>query len=322
MRRAGWRIAIALPLLAAAAGAAAAFEPLSGCFVADAVCPAPSSIRRPDNPGAIATEPGRTYPLLGANQAHEPSHVQIRIPEAAPRDRWVALGCGHELEVCDRPDAPPAARDYVLAASWQPAFCEAHRRTPECRSQTGDRFDASHLALHGLWPEPRGNIYCGVSRTLQSADEAGRWDELPPVDLTGETRARLATVMPGTRSDLERHEWLKHGTCSGATPEAYFAATLALMQELNASPVRTLLADRIGRHLGAAELGAAFDQGFGPAAGSRVELACEDGLVIELRLHLRGAISAPPRLAELLTAARPVAPGCAGGRIDAAGFDR
>ena len=52
--------------------------------------------------------------------------------------------------------------------------------------------------------------------------------------------------MPGTRSALHRHEWLKHGTCYGDTAEEYFADALQLMAELNASPVRALLAARIG----------------------------------------------------------------------------
>jgi ribonuclease T2 len=322
MRPAGRRIAIALWLLVAPVAEPQAFAPMSGCFAADAVCPARPSIRRQSNPGDVATEPGRAYPLLGANEAQQPSHVQIRIPEAAPRDRWVALGCGHRVEMCEEPPGPPpAAADYVLAASWQPAFCERHRSKPECRSETAGRFDATHLALHGLWPEPQSNAWCGVGPELRAADQAGHWSDLPPVDLGAGTRARLEIVMPGTQSDLERHEWLKHGTCAGAAPDAYFAAALALMDELNSGPVQDLLAAHIGDQLRAAELGAAFDQAFGAGAGQRVELACSDGLISELRLHLRGPITPPTRLADLLAAARPVTPGCTGGRIDAAGFD-
>ncbi len=319
MSRAGRQIAIALWLLAAPVAAPQAFAPrafasMSGCLVADAVCPARPSIRRQSNPGAIATEPGRAYPLLGANQAQAPSHLQIRIPEATPRDRWVALGCGHRVETCEQ---PPAAA-YVLAASWQPAFCETHRSKLECRSQTAERFDASHLALHGLWPEPQSNAYCGVSPELRSADQAGHWSDLPPVDLSDETRARLEVAMPGTRSDLERHEWLKHGTCAGAAPEAYFAAALALLEELDTGPVQGLLAAHIGEELPAAALRAALDQAFGAGAGDRVELVCSDGLITELRLHLHGSITAS--LADLLTAAPAAPAGCSGGRIDPAGF--
>jgi len=53
--------------------------------------------------------------------------------------------------------ASPA--EYVLAVSWQPAFCETRPRLPECRSQTADRFDATNFTLHGLWPRPRSRAY-------------------------------------------------------------------------------------------------------------------------------------------------------------------
>ncbi len=322
MRRAGWRIAIALWFLAAPTAEALAFEPISGCFEADAVCPAPPSIRGESNPGNVATEIGRTYPLLGANQAQAPSHLQIRIPQAEPPDRWVEVGCGHRVETCEgSPAQKPAAADYVLAASWQPAFCETHRRTPECRSETAERFDATHLALHGLWPQPESKAWCGVSPGLRTADKNGHWRDLPPVQLSAETRARLERVMPGTQSSLERHEWLRHGTCSHARPEAYFAAALALMDELDSGPVQALLAAHIGAELAAADLRAAFDQAFGAGAGQRLELGCDHGLITEFRLHLRGSITPPTRLADLLAAAPPAPAGCQGGRLDPAGFD-
>ena len=159
-----------------------------------------------------------------------------------------------------------------------------------------------------------------MSRAERAADEAGRWDELPPVELSEETRADLAVVMPGMRSALQRHEWLKHGTCYGTGPEEYFAEALQLMAELNQSPVRALLAARIGARVSADELRAAFDQAFGAGAGARVALSCAGGLLTELRIHLQGTIHATTRLADLIAAAAPVAAACAGGRIDPAGF--
>jgi len=309
-------------LLAGGGGEVRAFEALSGCFVADAVCPATASLRHQSGPGDIATEPGRAYPLLGANREHAASHFQIRVPLAEPGDRWVPVGCGHRVETCDQAGGAPAAAHYVLAASWQPAFCETHQATPECRSQTASRFDATHFALHGLWPEPPSNVYCGVAPGLRSADEDGEWRELPSVDLTASTRAQLETLMPGMRSGLERHEWLKHGSCAGAAPELYFTAALALLDQLNASPVRDLVAARIGRYLSATELRAAFGQAFGPGAGARVELICEHALITELRLHLRGALGRAPRVQDLLATAPAVPDGCTGGRIDPAGFAR
>jgi ribonuclease T2 len=233
-----------------------AFEPMSGCFVATAACPAAPSIRTTSNPGGIVTEVDRAYELLGANRAEEPSHFQIRITAAEPRDRWVETGCGDVVAACDLPDAPPpppprppeesAASGYVLAASWQPAFCHIHRTKSECRAQTHERFDSAHFALHGLWPQPRDNVYCGVSHAQRNAAETGRWRDLPPLELTAATRADLDSIMPGTQSALERHEWIKHGTCYSDTAEEYFVESLQLMNQLNASAVRVLFAARVG----------------------------------------------------------------------------
>jgi ribonuclease T2 len=319
-------LAASLAMSAPVVAPASAFEPMDGCFVAAAVCPAVRSISSASNPGGIVTEVDRTYELLGANRAEEPSHFQIRITAADPRDRWVEVGCGSVVAACDLPDAPrpppekSAASGYVLAASWQPAFCQIHRAKTECRTQTQARFDSAHFALHGLWPQPRDNVYCGVSREQRSAADAGRWSDLPPLELTDETRADLDVVMPGTQSDLQRHEWIKHGTCYSDTAEEYYVESLQLMNQLNASPVRVLFAARVGERVSADELRAAFDEAFGAGAGDRVQMACSGGVITELRIHLDGAITATTRFAELIAAADPVGGGCSGGRIDPSGF--
>ena len=49
---------------------------------------------------------------------------------------------------------------YVLAISWEPAFCEDHEGKSECQRETEQTFDATHFSLHGLWPQPKGNFYC------------------------------------------------------------------------------------------------------------------------------------------------------------------
>ena len=73
--------------------------------------------------------------------------------------------------------------------------------------------------------------------------------------------------MPGTKSDLQRHEWIKHGTCYSDTPEEYYVEALQLMNQLNASPVRVLFAKGIGEFVTADKVRAAFDEAFGAGAG-------------------------------------------------------
>ena len=219
--------------------------------------------------------------------------------------------------------ATAAPGTYVLAVSWQPAFCEGFAQLAECTSQSPDRFDASHLTLHGLWPQPRDAAYCGVDPALVALDKPPTWGELPAVSLSPPIRAELKQVMPGTRSALDRHEWIKHGTCYGPSPEEYFAESLSLLRQLNASAVRAVLAGRIGGEITADQLAAAFDASFGPGAGARVAMACrEDGqrrLLVELKLHLAGEITAQSRLGDLLRAALPVAQECRDGQIDPVG---
>ena len=95
---------------------------------------------------------------------------------------------------------------YVLAVSWQPGFCETRWRLPECRSQTSERYDASHFSLHGLWPQPRSKAYCGVNQSEIRKDKDRRWRELSWPRLDQDLWNQLKQVMPGTRSGLHKHE--------------------------------------------------------------------------------------------------------------------
>jgi ribonuclease T2 len=98
-----------------------------------------------------------------------------------------------------------------------------------------------------------------------------------------------------------------------------------LLDELNASAVRALVASRIGRLLTLAQLRSAFDSAFGAGAGERVTMECEpvDGrrLVTGLRLNLNGEVTPQSSLAELLGAAPRARGSCREGIVDPAGLD-
>lgn len=211
---------------------------------------------------------------------------------------------------------------YVFAISWEPAFCETAPDRPECTSQTADRFDASHFSLHGLWPQ-RMN-YCRVSGSLQILDGERKWDELPAPRLTAETRAALEEAMPGTQSLLDRHEYVRHGSCYETNAEEYFTDSLAMLEAVNASAVRDLFAENVGKELTQAEIRAAFDEAFGDGAGLRVRVACErDGdrrIITELTIGLTGDIENAEDYAELTMAARPTSGGCDAGVVDPVGL--
>jgi ribonuclease T2 len=226
------------------------------------------------------------------------------------------------------PDALIAKIDggprYVLALSWQPAFCEGNERKRECKSMTGGRFDATHISIHGLWPQPGTNVYCGVSQELIAADKQGRWRDLPEPEISTTMRDVLELMMPGTQSLLDRHEWIKHGTCYRSSAEGYFIDTARLAVDINESPVQAFLAANIGKRVSNAAIRAVFDEAFGPGAGERVRVACDDDdgrqLVVELTIGLRGDISAGTPVSALILASNPTDPGCPGGIIDPVGL--
>jgi ribonuclease T2 len=93
---------------------------------------------------------------------------------------------------------------YVLALSWSAGFCEVEgdqKNREQCARGSGLGF-----TVHGLWPQnERGYPSdCGP---------AGRTPSRAAIDLARE-------VIPS--EGLARHQWRKHGTCSGSSPTDYF----------------------------------------------------------------------------------------------------
>ena len=98
---------------------------------------------------------------------------------------------------------------YVLALSWSPSFCEAsHECAPERApdQQCGGR--PFSLVVHGLWPQYEQGFpaFCQV----------------PAPRLDHAISGSMLDLMPSPQ--LIFHEWDRHGTCSGLSQHAYFAA--------------------------------------------------------------------------------------------------
>jgi ribonuclease T2 len=335
--------------------------PLKGRLQAERDCPLYVSIKKGTNPDGARLVPGTRYQLLGKNK-EDASHYRVRVEGVSPAERWVEVDCGRltsdaafggaqpveadkpggapleqklegngvaakEVEFePDSPDAPSPPGRFVLAASWQPAFCELRGRRPECRPGSTDARKPA-FSLHGLWPQAgdRGSSedsFCGVSERSRDIAERGPWSRLPALDLENVTRARLEAVMPGTESNLHRYQWTKHGSCYGTGPDSYFRHSAALMDQLNASAVRELFARNLGRHLSARDIRGAFDKAFGDGAGKRVRVRCTDGMVTELQIGLRGRVSESVPLSRLIQSAKRRSAGCRGGRIDLPGVGR
>jgi ribonuclease T2 len=114
---------------------------------------------------------------------------------------------------------------YLLSMSIDPSFCAlspANRSKPDCRDLTAETFRQTPLTIHGLWPN-RAHVSVN-QQPAQCTRDALRLSDAVKTD--------LARYMPGG-PDLEQHEWSKHGTCSGMSPDEYFAAAVGLARQMN-----------------------------------------------------------------------------------------
>lgn len=155
---------------------------------------------------------------------------------------------------------------YVLALSWSPSFCEGEgdRREPE-QCEPGRRLG---FVVHGLWPQfERGYpTECGPS---------GR----------GPGRAALdeaAGVFPSL--GLARHQWRRHGVCSGRSPAEYF-------RDVRQARDAVRIPETLARPGAAVQLPAlAIERAFAEAnPGLRPDmmaLACRRGALQEVRICL------------------------------------
>lgn len=335
------KIIAAVLVILLSVGSAHAFEKLEGYFIAFEVCEAYQSKNRLTNPGDIRTSPFHAYEIIAINKAGG-DFYQIHIPGApVTADRWVNTACGlHVIDagtvtstgpsepVVVTPPTGNESEDNLLALSWQPAFCESKPGKRECQQLNDGLLPVTEtqLSIHGLWPQPYGNVYCGVPRALVDLDKASRWSELPDPSLDMETREALDVAMPGTASFLQRHEWIKHGTCylgAGGADE-YFDDTLLVTEAINTSVVGAFLSDHVGAEVSTQEIRMRFDEAFGQGSGDRIQFHCAgDGsrvLIQEIKINLRGVIRPGTPLGELLLAADPVSIGCPSGVIDPAGL--
>jgi ribonuclease I len=105
-----------------------------GTFSAQQSCSAYVSKNKQTNPDNAQVLAGKSYDTIEVNQPDQPSWYRVIVPTANPKERWVSANCGQaqvtEAEPDDKKSCSIAgqADSYVLALSWQPAFCETKRR--------------------------------------------------------------------------------------------------------------------------------------------------------------------------------------------------
>lgn len=103
-------------------------------------------------------------------------------------------------------NAPGAFDFYVLSLSWSPTYCAGEGRSRGGMQCAGPK--PYGFVAHGLWPQNE--------RGFPSECRAGGDPSRAVVD-------GVLDIMPSP--GLVRHQWRKHGTCSGLGPEAFFKLT-------------------------------------------------------------------------------------------------
>lgn len=197
-------------------------------------------------------------------------------------------------------DQAGTSTSSLLVLAWAPNLCKAAPFTPGCPTGHVDQMGRT-VILHGLWPQPPDEQYCGVPRSIAER----RRSALPPLPLSQDVQTKLQPVLSDV-SSVAPYEWYKHGTCSDVTPALYFSDAAALTQQAR-QILDPMFEQAKGQRLPVTKVREQFDAAFGEGASSRVGLQClnaegEGPLIFEVRLSL-------PRVADLRTVDNTPNPG-------------
>jgi len=336
-------IFIGLSLFFAAASCSLASTPATGTLTATQTCEAYVSKNKRTNPDHIQLSKNQEYTIFEANKATNPDWFRVRIANASPPERWVAKTCG-TVNVSlggsnqtgkgstssgggasgNSCHTPGLQDSYVLALSWQPAFCESHRDKPECRIDDKKAYQARNFTLHGLWPNKAS---CGINYGYcgESSSQPAEFCDYPKLSLFSETRANLEQVMPSAAagSCLQRHEWYKHGTCQSSwSIDDYFDVAVDLTRQFNESGVAYFISRNIGNTVSEASFISKVDCAQGEGAHNHIELKCASGNLVDVYISLPAQINKGAGIGELMQSGQGKFKSNCGGsfKVDPIGF--
>jgi ribonuclease T2 len=107
---------------------------------------------------------------------------------------------------------------YSMVMSWSPTHCATNSRGPndtQCNPPRGRQSYA--FVLHGLWPQHER----GFPESCPTRDRP--FVPQPTID-------RMMDIMPS--SGLIVHQYRKHGTCSGLSPDNFFELSRKLFNKV------------------------------------------------------------------------------------------
>lgn len=108
---------------------------------------------------------------------------------------------------------------YVLALSWSPGYCASEGANADKNQCDGPR--PYEFVVHGLWPQ----FEKGYPSDCDSEFSA---------QLPNATIQTVLDIMPSY--GLIKHQWRKHGRCSGLSPDDYFEVTRAAFEKISLPP--------------------------------------------------------------------------------------
>ncbi len=175
------------------------------------------------------------------------------------------LSIGASAQSRERIGQPGQFDQYILALSWSPAYCAESGSRPGNDAQCGP---GRHFAfvLHGLWPQYNN----------------GRWPQFCSDAQGLKSPSIMLDIMPAP--SLIRHEWERHGTCSGLSAEAYFSLARKAFNSIRI-PARfeSLSAPIV---ISPAELKREFIQANGKLKEDGVTVQCSARYLSEVRICL------------------------------------
>jgi ribonuclease T2 len=215
-----------------------------------------------------------------------------------------------------------ATRSSWFVVTWGPTLCQVEPSNLGCASgHVGDMGQT--MVLHGLWPQPSTNQYCGVPKEVADRSRKIHGSDIPPVELSEDVRNNLRPIMSDV-AVMAPHEWYAHGTCAGVTPDEYFGDATKLTDQAR-SILDPVFREAEGKHLTLSAVRNKFDAAFGEGAGERVGLSCrnvtgEGSVIYEVQMSLPPVVDLnttddAASLGDLLLKGPPISPECRHGRV-------
>ncbi len=155
---------------------------------------------------------------------------------------------------------------YVFALTWSASYCEAEGESAN-RQQCG-AGGPSGFIVHGLWPQFEQGYpeYCATGKEERfSRHELGQLRDLFP------------------SNGLIRHQWRKHGSCTGLSRQQYFSTVRAARQRVR---VPEIFEQAESRTISPSRVEAEFRQANPGLSADAIAVTCQQGLVRDVRICL------------------------------------